>query len=413
MGDPVLVNRVVWGQPEIDQMQAVLDNDWFGPGQKVAEFAQRLSYFIDVPWRPPPYCQPVNSGSSALTLAVDIMINEGYWQRGDFIIHPLLTFPTSITPALRAGLIPIFVDIDPHTLQIDLDQLEILLNTRQTLPGIDRGRIAGAIIPHILGNICDMWKLMDLLDGRPFIEDCCDTLGGRISDQHVGTFGHIGTFSFYGSHHITTAGVGGALVTTDKGIFETAKSLTHWGRNNYDNLSPDLYEQFDKRYWYDTWGHDFQMTEIQAAFGIAQLDRVTAANKLRTKRFFEIDSFLTGHLLDKYLYLPQRSCVQADPSWFSYPLIVKPNAPFSRKALAIHLMERKIEIRPIFTGNILTHPAFVGLDTRGMAIVAGGTDMATLAGENGLFLPAWGMSNGEIQYLLTVLENFFLREKLI
>ena len=394
-GDPVLINRIVWGQPELDQMQEVLNNDWFGPGWKVAEFGQELIALTGIA-----YCQAVNSGSSALMLAVRAMLELGKWRSGDWILHPALTFPTSIAPAIQCGLVPVFVDVEPHTYQIDLRQAEKAI-------AIYGEKIKGAIIPHLLGNICDLSVLKDILDGRPFIEDCCDTLGGYYNGWHVGSFGDVATFSFYGSHHITTAGVGGALMTYNPEIYDVAKSMTHWGRADYSKLA-DPYEKFSRRYWYETVGYDYQMTELQAAFGLAQLHRLSKANELRAKRFCELDRYFRENNLNSYFYLPRTGTDEATPSWFAYPLTIKPEAPFNRKEFAIHLIESKIEIRPLFTGDILKHPAFARIP-EDKKFSVGPLTMAKWTGHNSLFLPAWGMSDGEMNYMLNVLDTFFER----
>jgi CDP-6-deoxy-D-xylo-4-hexulose-3-dehydrase len=399
-GDPVLINRIVWDQAEVGQLQDVLDNDWFGPGQKVQKFARVLSDYIGIN-----HVQPVNSGSSALTLAVEAMIELGYWKPGDWILHPLLTFPTSIVPAIRAGLTPIFVDVDPHTYQIDLKQAEKATK-------IYGDKIKGAIIPHLLGNICDMQVLLDILDGRPFVEDCCDTMGGYYDGLHVGNFGTVAAFSFYGSHHITTAGVGGALVTHNEEIYRVAKSMTHWGRTDYDDLDSlnDPYGKFEKRYWYETLGADYQMTELQAAFGIVQMARLDKANSVRIDRFSQLNRFFNWTGFENFFYMPYTDSDEAAPSWFAYPLTIKPLAPFDRREFATHLIENKIEIRPLFTGNILKHPAFARLPGD-RKILADGSSVADLIGDNGLFIPAWGMSDGEMEYMIKVLEKFFERYK--
>lgn len=393
-GDPVLINRIVWGQPELGQIQEVLDNDWFGPGKKVTEFGQSLADFTKIK-----YCQPVNSGSSALMLAVRAMMELGKWAPGDFILHPALTFPTSIAPAIQCGLIPVFVDVNPHTYQIDLNQAERAID-------VYGDKIKGAIIPHLLGNICDMDALLGLLDWRPLIEDCCDTLGGYYDGKHVGSFGEVAAFSFYGSHHITTGGVGGALMTNNAKVYDLAKSMTHWGRTDY-SLITDVYKRFSKRYWYETLGYDYQMTELQAAFGIAQLGRLDKANELRMKRFYELDRFFSVKLhLDNYFYLPYTDSDEAAPSWFAYPLTIKPHAPFDRHELVTYLIANKIEIRPLFTGNILSHPAFRRLSNEQVRLV-GALVKSVWIGRRSLFLPAWGMSDGEMAYMLEVLEKFF------
>jgi CDP-6-deoxy-D-xylo-4-hexulose-3-dehydrase len=387
-----LINRIVWGQPEIDQIQAVLDNDWFGPGRKVDEFARSIIDYTDIE-----HVQPVNSGSAALTLAVEALMYLDLWKPDDFILHPLLTFPTSIVPAIKAGLRVIFIDVDPNTFQADLKQVEMAIDAYGQ-------HIKGAIIPHLLGNVSDMARLMELLDGRPFIEDCCDTMGSYYDGLHVGNFGRVAAYSFYGSHHVTTAGVGGALATHSEEIYDYAKSATHWGRNDY-SLLHDPYEKFRRRYWYKTLGSDFQMTEIQAAFGIVQMARLDRANEKRAQRFAELDKYFSQY--EDLFYLPRTDSDTSAPSWFCYPITIKPNAPFDRRRFAMHLIENKIEIRPLFTGNILRHPAFSHL-----SIFAGfSTANADLIGENGLFLPAWGMSDGEMGYMLEVLNEFF-EEKL-
>ena len=395
-GDPVLINRIVWGQPEIDQIQAVLDNDWFGPGRKVNEFARSIVDYTNIS-----HVQPVNSGSTALTLAVEALIYLGLWKPGDWILHPLLTFPTSIIPAIKAGLIPIFVDVDPNTYQIDLKQVTAAIDTYGN-------KIKGAIIPHLLGNISDMALLMEILDGRPFIEDCCDLMGGYYNDMHIGNFGHVAAFSFYGSHHVTTAGVGGALATYSEEIYNYAKSATHWGRNDYAELD-GIYEKFSKRYWYETLGSDYQMTELQAAFGIIQMARLDRANEKRAQRFMELSRYFRD--FDDYFYLPRTDNARANPSWFCYPLTIKPDAPFDRRRFAMHLIENKIEIRPIFTGDTLKHPAFRRLPKRNRVLFHNRSENADLIGGNGLFLPAWGMSDGEMGYMLEIINEFF-EEKL-
>lgn len=400
-GDPVLINRIVWGQAELDQMQEVLDNDWFGPGKKVAEFGKALEDFTGIA-----HCQPVNSGSSALMLAVRAMLEIGHWKPGDWILHPVLTFPTSIAPAIQSGLIPVFVDVDPYTYQIDLGWAEEAIKRYGD-------KIAGAIVPHLLGNICDIYRLLDILDGRPLIEDCCDTLGGYYDGRHVGSFGRVAAFSFYGSHHITTAGVGGALLTNNARIYDIAKSMTHWGRNDCGKIT-DRYERFARRYWYETMGFDYQMTELQAAFGLAQLNRLTIGNGRRARRFKEVDNFFETlrRQGQDYFYLPLPDSDLANPSWFAYPLTIHHGAPFNRQEFATYLIENKIEIRTLFTGNILKHPAFKHLSDQligGWSEVADYAHVADWIGDNSLFLPAWGMSDGEMVYMMDVLKGFLSR----
>lgn len=379
------VNQVTWDDLELGFVQQVFDNDWFGPGQFVGEFADELAGYIDAG-----YCQPVNSGSSALLLAVQSLINLDRWKPGYFVIHPTLTFPTSIAPAIQAGMKPMFVDVNPVTYQIDLDQVQAAID-------LYGSSIAGAIVPHLLGNITDMDRLLGILAGRPLIEDCCDTLGGYYADQHVGNFGDVAAFSFYGSHHITTAGVGGALVTDDDEIYDQAVSMVHWGRVRSDQMT-DVVERFNHRYWYQTIGYDMQMTELQAAFGLAQMTRLDEANKLRRKRWHQLRDYFEPHG-DRFV-LPEHGSALSDPSWFGFPITVKADSDLKRNDLVRHLIENKIGIRPIFTGAIVDHPAF----SQFKGNQAGNPTNARYIGKHGLFLPSWGMPDNQFDYLIGVLE---------
>jgi len=384
-GDPVTINRIVWGEHEFENVKNVFWNDWFGPGVYCKAFEIELAKYLRVK-----HVQLVNSGSSALLLGTKALQELGKWSKDDLILHPLCTFPTSCNPIWQTGMTPVFVDVDWGTYNIDIEGVAFAL---EKYP-----RIKGAIIPHLLGNSPQMDKLIELLDGRPLIEDCCDTMGSKYDGELVGTFGDVSATSFYGSHHITTAGVGGALFTNNRYIYKIANSMTFWGRE--PDVQGDEYTKFEKRYHYVTLGYDMQMSEIQAAFGLAQLSDLEGGNQKRKEKFDVIDNFFLAY--SDWFILPRES-PKADPSWFGYPLTIEDDAPFTRRAFVEHLYKYKIEVRPLFTGNLTRHLAYRNLPY----IVAWDKGEADRIGYNSLFLPAWGeLSEDATNYMFEVIEKF-------
>lgn len=367
--DPVLINRIVWDEGEEEALNAVLDSDWFGPGAQVSSFETELGQMIGAD-----HVLACNSGSSALMLAVSTLLEQGVWRPGDLILHPALTFPTSVNPLFQRGLVPVFVDVQPGTYVIDAEMVSFALTKH---PGIK-----GAVIPHLLGNVPDMDKLTKALGERVFIEDCCDTLGGSWQDRPLGSFGAFAAFSFYGSHHISTAGVGGALVSRDEESDGIARSMCYWGRRL--TVDGDPYQDFVNRYTYETMGFDFQMTELQAAFGRVQLTRLFQQNIRRLMLFQRYLEELRPY--EGLVQLPEEHH-GANPSWFAFPITIKDDAPFDREHVIRRLIDAKVEVRPLFTGNITLQPAYMA----GAAFLrAGGLTEATRCGRRSFFVPCFG-----------------------
>lgn len=384
-GDPITINRVVWDGVESEFIQDVLERDWFGPGHYAGRLESALSQFVGLP-----HAQLTNSGSSALLLATQALQAQGRWQAADYILHPGCTFPTSCNPIWQSRMIPVFVDVDEGTYNISLDGVEAALKREST--------IAGAIIPHLLGNSPQIAEIKALLGDRPIIEDCCDTLGSRYDDLHVGGFGEAAAFSFYGSHHITTAGVGGALLTDDEDLIHLAHSMAFWGRKFNENGDP--YHDFVNRYTYETVGYDMQLSEIQAAFGLAQMTRLSQMNQKRADQFDDTHGFFMQY--EEFFVLP-REHKKAAPSWFGYPVLVRESAPFDREAFARELLEAKVEIRPLFAGNITRQSAYASVPY----VIVGELAQADRAAERALFLPSWGgMTEEMTAYLFEVIEEF-------
>jgi CDP-6-deoxy-D-xylo-4-hexulose-3-dehydrase len=387
-GDPITINRVVWDGIETEFVRDVFERDWFGPAHYAYELEMALRQYVGLK-----YAQLVNSGSSALLLATQALQTQGRWQISDLILHPACTFPTSCNPIWQSRMIPVFVDVEEGTYNISLEGVEDALKREPT--------IAGAIIPHLLGNSPQIAEIKALLGDRPLIEDCCDTLGSLYDGKHVGTFGAAAAFSFYGSHHITTAGVGGALLTDDEDMRHLVKSMAFWGRQFVS--TGDAYYDFEQRYTYETVGYDMQLSEIQAAFGLAQMQRLGGMNGRRAAQFDKTHMFF--YAWEEFFVLPQ-SHEWAEPSWFGFPVLIRESAPFEREAFARHLLDHKIEIRPLFAGNITKQPAYRDLP----CIVTSELTQADRNAERALFLPSWGgMSDEMTEYLFDVIDGFMVK----
>lgn len=385
LGHPLTINRIVWDEQEFERIREVFMRDWFGPSWYAGALENRLADFIGRD-----HAQLVNSGSSALLLATQGLQAQRRWAKGDLILHPACTFPTSCNPIYLAGMTPAFVDVEEGTYNIDMDGAWSAL--------VRYPEIKGAIIPHLLGNSPKIDELKALLGDRPLIEDCCDTLGGKYAGKMVGSFGDAAAFSFYASHHITTAGVGGALLMDDPELYRLVHSMTFWGREFTE--SGDPYTDFTNRYTYSTVGHDMQITEVQAAFGLAQFDRLAGMNRQRAEQFRKTHDFFRQW--EYWLVLP-RSHPEAEPSWFGYPVLVKEDAPFDREAFARHLLDHRVEIRPLFTGNITRQPAYKNL----RRVVVGALTQSDHNMERAFFLPAWGgMTDEMTDYLFDVVRDF-------
>lgn len=388
LGDPITINRVVWGEPEERAMRRVLDGDWFGPGTQAAQLEAWMAMESGTE-----YAQCTNSGSSALLLSVQALLHTGAWRKGDLILHPACTFPTSINPIIQSGLTPVLVDVEPGTYNLDARAAEAAIRRHP--------KIAGAIVPHLLGNTTDIDRLTWALSGRPWVEDCCDTLGTTWRELPVGGYGVTGCFSFYGSHHITAAGVGGCLVTSDEGLYDVVRSMTFWGREQFKSTDP--MEQFAHRYAYDTLGYDMQLSELQAAFALAQTERYPQILAGRQRRFGEMYDLFREYA--DWFVLPW-SHEHCTPSWFGFPLEVKNSAPFTRDEFAAHLLANKVEIRPMFAGNIAKQAAYADVPM----IVDEALTQATRNLTNALFLPAWPFMTDELMAELTrICREFLLR----
>jgi CDP-4-dehydro-6-deoxyglucose reductase, E1 len=289
----------------------------------------------------------VNSGSSADLLLAFLLTNPmaPLLERGDEILLPVVTWPTQIWSPMMAGLKVRLVDVDPATLNIDVDDLE-----RKITP-----RTRALFLVHLLGNPCDMDRILALVEKHDLVilEDCCEAMGSTWNGVKVGNFGLGGTYSFFFAHHMMTM-EGGMIACPDDATADQLRVLRAHGWLR--NVEPGSYDldgyDVDPRYAFVNWGFNVRPTELQAGFGLHQLEKLPAFNQRRealAARFFE--------LIDETPWLARPEVhPQARPSWFALPVMVPPEAPFSRTELIAYLESEGVETRPIVTGNVTRHP---------------------------------------------------------
>lgn len=325
----VNLHEPTFGEEEIQAVVEVMRSGWVTSGERVRAFEDKFGNNSVM----------CNSGSSANLLAVAALC-ETRLNPGDEILVPALSWSTTVWPLVQHGLIPKIVDIDPYTLNIDMNKAEITNRTK------------GMMIVHVYGNPCDMNKIMTLrAEGLCLIEDCCEALGARWLGRSVGTFGDVATFSFYFSHHITTC-EGGLCTTGSFELAETIRALRAHGwirdmRNGKQHAEqhPDI----DPKFLFISHGYNLRCTEMQAAMGLVQLEKLEGFVLRRQQ--------IADHLkriVSKYPHLSMQK-ENGDSSWFGFPIIVN-GAPFTAKELRAHLEKHQIETRSIICGNIARQP---------------------------------------------------------
>ena len=331
---------------EEDAVLEVIKNHKTIMGEKVKKFENQISELFGKQ-----FGTMVNSGSSANLLTFEILdIPENAE-----VITPILTFATTISPIIKKGLTPVFVDVEPETYVVNIDQIEQSITSKTK----------ALMIPSLLGNVPDLKRLRKIADDNNliFVEDSADTLGATFDGIPTGRFSDISTTSFYGSHIITAAGEGGMICCNDKKWDEKFKILRGWGRTSAINESEKLEDRFnvklydvpyDSKFIFEEIGYNFLPTEISATFGLVQLQKLKKFTEIRKRNFEKLYSFFSTA---KFFKLP-RKLPQVETSWLAFPLTINSDAPFTRLELVKHLELNGIQTRPIFTGNVLRQPGF-------------------------------------------------------
>lgn len=337
---------------------------WLTTGRYAEDFEKRFARLFGLR-----HALLVNSGSSANLVALSCLTSRKLAKRrlrpGDEVITVASSFPTTVNPIVQNGLVPVFVDVDIPTYNIDVAMLEDALS--------DRTR--AIMVAHTLGNPFDLDAVTAFAREHDLwlVEDCCDALGSTYRGKMVGTFGDLASVSFYPAHHITM-GEGGCVLTNTGRLKVLAESFRDWGRDcwcapgkentcgkRFDHQLGELPHGYDHKYIYSHIGYNLKLTDMQAAVGVAQLDKLESFTAARKRNFQLLYDGLQD--LQEHLILPQAT-EHSDPSWFGFPLALREDSPVSRDHILRFMNDRKIATRLLFGGNLLRQPAYLDVPHR-------------------------------------------------
>lgn len=391
------------------EMQAAVDcmlDFWMTLGSKGEEFVKAICNFHGLA-----YGLVTNSGSSANLIALSTLCSpwiENRLLKGDEVITTASAFPTTVNPILQNGLIPVFIDIEEDTYNIDASKIEEAISPKTR----------GIVLAHTLGNPAQMDVIMDIArkHGLYVVEDTCDALDSKYDGRLCGTFGDMSTYSFYAAHHITM-GEGGAVLTNNLSLYRQALSIRDWGRACFCKTGEDnsngacgrrfeqkfegLPEGYDHKYIYSNIGYNLKPLDVQCAIGIEQLKKLPEFTKMRRKNFQVL--YDTFQQYADYFILP-RALPKSEPSWFAMPLTVKEKAGFTRKEIVTYLESKNIETRMLFTGNILKHPAYRDISYR----ISGELTYTEQVLQRTFFLGVYpGLNDEKLDYIKRMLGGFF------
>jgi len=385
--------QTVHGQEETDAVVELLRTST-QMGAKVRAMEARVSALFDMP-----HGIMVNSGSSANYLAVELLDLPP----GSEVITPALTFMTTVAPIVRNRLVPAFVDVREGTYNIDEDAIEAMIT--------DRTR--AILVPSLIGNLPDWDRLRAIADtyGLKLVEDSADTLGATLRGRSTGSRCDISTTSFYGSHVINAAGNGGMICVRDNEMARRAILLRSWGRSsslfveseNIEsrfNVSLDGIE-YDAKFVFEELGYNYEPSEIGAAFGLVQLDKLQHNIVQREQNYARHMVFFAEYA--DWFILP-RQMPEARTGWLAFPLTIRPDAPFTRRELQIYLERRDIQTRVVFTGNVLRQPAMAGVEVRA---APGGYPVADAVMRGGMLLACHhGLTDEQLAHVHSSFTDF-------
>jgi CDP-4-dehydro-6-deoxyglucose reductase, E1 len=401
-------------QEYLAAIRQVLDG-WMIFGKNAREFEKQFPSKLGML-----YGALTNSGSSANLLMVAATKSRRFKKRlkdGDKIITPVVCFPTTINPIIQNNLVPVFVDVELPSVNLDLDKVEELLKTD---PGIK-----GIMFAHVLGNPPDMDRLMSLVEeyNLVFLEDACDALGSFYDGKKLGSYGDMSTCSFFPAHHMTT-GEGGFIATNSLRNRTILSSMRDWGRacfcntqkpgnvtsatacgNRFKNWLPGRPEAiYDHRYVFDEIGYNLKPLDLQAAMGLQQLKKLPMLDSARRKNWAILKDIFKPY--EKFFHLPEATD-KSDPCWFAFLLTIKEGAPFSRSDIVEHLEADKIQTRSYFSGNILAHPGYIHM-SEGYGNMDETFANAQLVTTNSFFLGTYaGLTEEKLNYIKRSVDEFF------
>ena len=405
---PVKVSGRVFDENEIEKAVEASLEFWLTEGHFAEEFCKKFSKFLGVR-----YSTLVNSGSSANLAAFSALTSPKLGKRrivpGDEVITVACSFPTTINPIIQFGAVSVFVDTD--------------VATRNAVPKLIEKAVSkktkAIMMAHTLGNPFDVKEVQKVAKKYNLwiIEDCCDALGSKYNGRYVGTFGDLATFSFYPAHQITM-GEGGAVVTNNPDLYMIVNSFCEWGRDCWCRTGQDnrcgrrfgyklgkLPYGYDHKYTYSHIGYNLKSTDIAAAIGIAQLEKLPEFIKTRRKNFVYLYKNLKKY--EKFFILPAWD-KETEPCWFGFMLVIKKATPFSRLEIVNFLQKNKIETRSLFSGNLLRHPAYLNIKHR----VLGNLKNSDLIMKNGFWIGVYpGNTTAHLNYALSKFDEFLAKYK--
>lgn len=401
---PVQVSGKVIGAPELKNMVEASLDGWLTTGRFNAMFEESLARYLGVK-----HLITVNSGSSANLVAFSTLtsprLGERAIKQGDEVIGVAAGFPTTVNPVIQFGAVPVFVDVDLATHNIDASKIEAAISPRTK----------AIMLAHSLGNPFDLEVVTALCKKYNLwlVEDCCDALGSTYNGQMVGTFGDIATLSFYPAHHITM-GEGGAVFTNNLELKKIAESFRDWGRDCYcapgkDNTCNrrfcwklgDLPEGYDHKYTYSHLGYNLKISDMQAACALAQLQRLDEFIATRRSNFSYLKSRLKS--CEAFLHLPEAT-PHSNPSWFGFPVILKEACGIKRVDLLNYLDQNKIGTRLLFAGNLTRQPYMIGRNYR----ISGELTNTDIVMNQTFWLGVYpGLNTDHLDFITEKLEEFF------
>ena len=403
---PVRYAGRVFDEKEIQNLVEASLDFWLTSGRFADEFESRLAGYFAVS-----DALLVNSGSSANLVALTALTSPRLGERrllpGDEVVTVAAGFPSTVAPIVQNRLVPVFVDVHIGTYNAIPEQMKEAVGPRTK----------AIFLAHTLGNPFDLDTALDLAEkhGLWLIEDNCDALGSRFRGRLTGTFGHLSTVSFYPAHHITT-GEGGGVVTNDRELATIARSFRDWGRDCYcgpgkNNTCGKRFSRqfgtlppgYDHKYVYSHIGYNLKMTDMQAAIGVVQMDKLAGFIRARKETFARLFDGLIPY--QDRIILPEATA-ESDPSWFCFLITVRENAGFSRNELTSFLEDRGIETRNLFGGNLTRQPAFADIEKRQV----GDLRNSDLVMNNTFFIGLYpGIGRPQTDHVLSSFEEFFRR----
>lgn len=407
-GDRISYASRVYDEKEMCSLTDALLDFWLTTGRFSDEFEKEFAKWLGVK-----YAHLVNSGSSANLIAFSVLtapeLKERQIRRGDEVITVACGFPTTVTPIIQYGAIPVFVDITVPQYNIDVDKLEAALSERTK----------AVMIAHTLGNPFDIKKIKEFCDKHNLwlVEDNCDALGSQytidVTTKYTGTWGDIGTSSFYPPHHMTM-GEGGCVYTDNPLLHRLILSYRDWGRDcicpsghdnycghRYDGTFGELPAGYDHKYVYSHFGYNLKVTDLQAAIGVEQLKKFPAFIEKRRYNWERLYTKLEN--VQDRIILPQPA-TNSRPSWFGFLISIKPETGIKRNDVTAYLENHNIQTRLLFSGNLIKHPCFNEIRNTSLYRVVGGLEHTEFVMNNTFWIGVYpGMTDEMIDYMASVI----------